>query len=625
MQGLPDVGWIVVAVPAALAVLVAVGGARLSRFTAWLAMLGPLTVLAVGIAAAGEILGAGEGHGGAPYVTAIVGSGSAKWLPLGELSASVGWALDGMTALMLLVVGVVALAVMVFSVGYMHGERGYARYYALLSLFTAAMTTLVVADGLVGLFIGWELVGACSYLLIGFWFEKPSAAAAARKAFLVTRVGDVGLLLAIALLWDATGSVAYGSVMAALPGVALGAVTLAAVLLFAGAVGKSAQFPLHMWLPDAMEGPTPVSALIHAATMVAAGVFLVARLWPVFEASETARLIVLSIGTFTAFGAATIAVTQGDIKKVLAYSTISQLGFMFAALGAGAWHAAMLHLTTHAAFKSLLFLGAGSVIHGAGTQELREMGGLARKMPVTAVTWVVGAAALAGIPPLSGFVSKDGVLHAVLSESGVAGAVLLLASLLTAFYTARVTKLAFGDAYRGDGHPHEGGAVMWLPLCGLAVLAAGLGAAAGPIAHLLGHEAEHLDPTVAIVSGLIALGGVAVGWMVYGRGPAVDDAAQSRLGGVWGLAREGWGADRAVTALIERPFSRAADSAYSFVEGRVVDAAAEGTAKLASRAGELLAKLQTGDTQWYLYLIAVGLVLLLALPSAVDLLGSVMP
>ena len=322
---------------------------------------------------------------------------------------------------MLLVVGTVALMVMVFSIGYMAEDPGRVRYFALLSAFTGSMTLLVIGDSFATLFIGWELVGACSYLLIGFWYQKPSAMKAAVKAFLTTRVGDVGLLFGLAVLWSATGSLGYTRVMEGLPQMAPPVVTTAAVLLAIGAIGKSAQFPLQIWLPDAMEGPTPVSALIHAATMVAAGVFLVARVWPLFEAAPAARTLLLAVGLISALGAALAAIPQRDIKKVLAYSTISQLGFMFAALGVGAWAFAFFHLMTHAAFKALLFLTSGSVIHGSGTQDMREMGGLRKEMPFTFAAWLVGMFALVGFWPMSGFFSKDAILDAVWLAVPIAG------------------------------------------------------------------------------------------------------------------------------------------------------------------------------------------------------------
>lgn len=607
--------WIAVLVPALFAAGVAGFGSRTRTFVPWLSMLAPATVLATGIAALSAGVGAQVENYTGTYLTPPVAEGSLRWLLGATSGIGVGFAIDGLTALMLVVVGFVALMVMLFSVGYMSEDPGLVRYYALLCLFTASMTLLVIADGLVGLFVGWELVGACSYLLIGFWFHKPSAAAAAVKAFLTTRVGDVGMLLGLAVLWQSTGALSYPDVFAAVGDLGVGAVTLVALLLFVGAAGKSAQFPLHIWLPDAMEGPTPVSALIHAATMVAAGVFLIARTWPIFAAAPAAQVVILVIGAFTALGAATIALAQTDIKKVLAYSTISQLGFMFAALGAGAWVAAVFHLITHAAFKALLFLGSGSVIHGAETQDMREMGGLFRLMPITAVTWIIGSAALAGIPPLAGFWSKDEVIHAVLSRSPVAGGALVLASLLTAFYITRATRLTFFGTYRGTHHPHEGGWVMWAPLVALAIPAGLAGFAGHAIAGALGQHAESLDLTTAVISIAVALLGVTLGWVAYRNGAVSELDMESRLGGAWPILQSAYGFDAFVSAVVIRPTYAASTWLYGVVDRKLIDRAAEGVGAVTRRVGGGIARIQYGDTQWYASLLAAGFVLLAAIAS----------
>jgi len=612
--------WIAIALPLALALLVAVGGSRLAPFMRWVAMLGPLAVLAIGVASLGATSETGDVV--APFVSTTTAAASTAWIKVGDFALTIGYAVDALTAMMLIVVGFVALMVMMFSVGYMAGEDGIARYYALLLLFTASMTGLVLADGFVGLFVAWELVGACSYLLIGFWFNKPSAAAAAMKAFVVTRIGDVGLFVAIAILWGATGQTSYIGSMAALPGLSAGLVTAIGVLLFVGAAGKSAQFPLHTWLPDAMEGPTPVSALIHAATMVAAGVFLVARVWPIFAASPTTLTVVLFIGTFTALSAATIAVSQNDIKKVLAYSTISQLGFMFAALGAGAWRAALFLLIAHAAFKALLFLGSGSVIHGSGTQDMREMGGLAKKMPTTAVTWVVGAAALAGVPPLAGFFAKDEVLHGVLIASPVAFGALAVAAAFTAFYITRATVLTFFGSHRGSAHAHEGGASMLLPLVALAIPAATLGFAAAAIAKALGGEPEALSLTVAGISVAVATLGIVAGYLVYRHGPDADLALENTLGGVWRASRAGYFADTAADYLFVRPFVAVAHSTDAIVDRGLFDGITEGSVVVSRRLGQFFNRLQTGDYQGYMPFAVAGVVVLIALaitPGLLDL------
>ncbi len=604
MSVLLDYGWSVVLIPLVLSVPVAVFGRALGRFMPVLAIFGPLWVLVYGIYALADDSAASSR------------AGSVEWLTVADAGGlSVGWAVDGLTAVMLVVVGVVAALVVMFSAGYMAGEQGLPRYYAALCLFTAAMSMLVVADGLLGLFIGWELVGACSYLLIGFWFTRPAAAKAAVKAFLTTRVGDVGLLLALALLWREVGDLSYAAVFAAAPALPASVVTAASLLLLVGAIGKSAQFPLQIWLPDAMEGPTPVSALIHAATMVAAGVFLIARAWPLFSLSSDALAVTLAVGGITAIGAAAAALVQTDIKRVLAYSTISQLGFMFAALGAGAWGAAMFHLVTHAAFKALLFLGSGSVIHESGSQELGQMGGLLRKMPITGVTWLIGAGALAGLPPLSGFFSKDEVLHDVAGVAPAWAAVLFGASLLTAFYIARTTRLAFFDSYRGSVHPHEGAWNMRVPLIILAAFAATLGFAATFLANSIGAHHGALDLAVAVGSTALALVGLAAGWIVAGR--AHHDLAQTRWPGLVALMRSGWGADAFVERVVLTPVNATSRVLYSGADRRVIDAFVEGTASAARRMGRGLASLQSGDTQWYATMLGAGAVALLALVSYV--------
>ena len=417
----------------------------------------------------------------------MVGFGSHAWMTLGPLTIEMGVRLDGLTAVMLVVVCSVALLVQIYSRGYMAGDPGYRRYFALMALFTAAMLGLVLADNLVMLFAFWELVGASSYLLIGFWFQRPAAAAAAKKAFIVTRLGDLGLLAALLLIYSKADTLNIAEIHeVALAGL-LGSTVLTWIALgvFAGAVGKSAQFPLHVWLPDAMEGPTPVSALIHAATMVAAGVYLVARLFPVFSVSHDAMETVAIVGGITALGAALMGVVMTDIKRVLAYSTISQLGFMMLALGVGAYPAAVFHLMNHAFFKSLLFLGSGSVNHATNTFDMRKMGGLRKYMPITTWTFVIASLSLAGIPPLSGFWSKDEIISGAWDHGPVLFWMAVGAAFLTAFYMFRAIYLTFWGEYRGGeqggghgaghdeqgaaAHPHESPLSMVLPLMVLVV------------------------------------------------------------------------------------------------------------------------------------------------------------
>jgi len=416
----------------------------------------------------------------------------------GDLRVNLGVRIDGLTSVMLVVVTGVSLLVQVYSTGYMDGDHGYRRYFAFMALFTTSMLGLVLADNLLMLFAFWELVGLTSYLLIGFWFHRPAAAAAAKKAFLVTRLGDLGMLAAMILIFSKTGTLDIAAInaladsgaeagMFAFNGLLIGqtAMTLFGLGLIAGAVGKSAQFPLHIWLPDAMEGPTPVSALVHSATMVAAGVYLLARFFPVIHASSTASDLIAWIGAGTALGAAILALVQVDIKRVLAYSTISQLAYMMFAIGIGGYAAAVFHLMTHAFFKAMLFLGSGSVNHSTNTFDMRRMGGLRTLMPITFITFAVGTLSLAGIFPLSGFWSKDEILIEAWDSNKGVFVLGLLAAGLTAAYMVRAVYMTFFGEYRGGeevapgehgnedpSHPHESPRSMTTPLLILMVISA---------------------------------------------------------------------------------------------------------------------------------------------------------
>jgi NADH-quinone oxidoreductase subunit L len=544
---------------------------------------------------------------------------SFAWWP-GSNPVPLGFSLDGLGAVMIVVVTIVSALVHVFSLEYMADDPRYPRYFAYLQLFTASMLVLVLADSLALLYAGWELVGLSSYLLIGFWFEKPAAADAAKKAFVVTRIGDVGLLVGVLLLGAAAGGFGIQHVLEAVEkGVLAPALlTAGALLLFAGAMGKSAQFPLHVWLPDAMEGPTPVSALIHAATMVAAGVYLVARMFPVFEASPTALVVVAAVGAITALGAALIAVTQTDIKKVLAYSTISQLGLMFVALGVGARDAALFHLMTHASFKALLFLGAGSVIHATHHQEIDELGGLAKRMPLTAWTFGFGALALAGIPPFAGFWSKDEIVAATF-EGGhwILAVVVLVTSFLTAVYISRL----FFSVFTGEERVHHAAEGSWangVPLVALAtgaVLAGFVGSAAFQYAFqdLVAIEAHHpvFDPVPMIIATLVGASGIAVGWLGWGRERMAGDARLEGLGAAYRLAKGKFYIDEIYEKLLIRPTVALAESGYSFDKG-VIDGAVDGVGGLARWLGGLVSKAQAGRVRRYAVWGFAGVVALIA-------------
>jgi NADH-quinone oxidoreductase subunit L len=573
----------------------------------------------------------------------------ATWLAIqsgvgGGLTLEVGTLLDPLSGIMLVVVSLVSLLVQVYSIGYMHGDRGYGRYFAFMSLFSFSMLGLVISNNFLETYVFWELVGLCSYLLIGYYYQTTIAANAAKKAFIVTRFGDVGFLLGIIALSYAGGTFNFVQLQGAIASGSLTPfffgqsvfVTVTALLIFSGAVGKSAQFPLHVWLPDAMEGPTPVSALIHAATMVAAGVYLVARAFFVFHASGSALVVVACIGAFTAFLAATIAVVQSDIKRVLAYSTISQLGYMMLGLGAGSVAAGMFHLVTHAFFKALLFLCAGSVIHAVGTNDMWEMGGLGKRMRVTAATTAVGALALAGIWPLSGFYSKDRILATVASSSGLeAGlgsighaivlAVGLVVVFLTAFYMTRLWAVTFTGKPRGKPaqhkHAHESPWVMLFPLVVLAALAAfgGLlnhGSTGMILNNLLGEgEAPHGEAAWLVwVSLPLAIAGIVTAWSVYGHGRnRVAGIANRTALAIYAFLQRKWYMDDFYHGIVARGVI-AASVVFAWFDRHVVNGFVDGAAWLAGVGGRYLRLAETGQLQFYALVLvlaaaAVGIVL----------------
>ncbi len=538
------------------------------------------------------------------------------WITINGHPITVGVMVDSLTVMMLLVVTVVGTLIQIYSIGYMAGDVRFSRYFAYISLFMASMLALVLADNLLMLYIFWEGVGLCSCLLVAFWYEKPAAAAAGVKAFVTTRVGDTGLLVGILILLASGHSLRFAD-MGGLPGSDV-LMAVAALLIFLGAMGKSAQFPLHVWLPDAMEGPTSVSALIHAATMVAAGVYLVARSYVLFTAHPLALETVAVIGAISAVMAASIACTANDIKKVLAYSTVSQLGLMMLALGAGGYAAGTFHLMTHAFFKALLFLGAGSVIHAVHTQDIREMGGLIHKMKVTGITFIIGALALAGIMPFAGFWSKDEIFIALWQGGDpVLFGAAVLTSFLTAFYMARVIFLTFLGTSRSKAHAHESPSVMTFPLVVLAVFAAGLGFIGSPWCHgafqnfITGADEEvHFNLGMIAFSTALSLGGIGLAYLLIVKG--VKLPGSDGPGRAWfiRLVANKYYIDEIYEVLLIQPFHRLCGALMRFDITRV-DGAVNGVAASAAALARFVRRLQTGRVENYLLMQAGGALLLL--------------
>jgi NADH-quinone oxidoreductase subunit L len=585
-------------------------GRRVGERTAW---FGILALAAGAVLSAGMLL---EAARGATYHAAI------PWLQAGGVRVAMGITVGPLEAAMLFMVTAISCLIELYSVGYMHGDARFNRFFANVTLFVTGMLTAVLADNFILFFAAWEVMGLCSYLLIGHWYEDPDNCRAANKAFLVTRVGDVGLLLGIWWAFTLTGTFSFHDLPGALraAGAGPGTLTAIALLIFLGAVGKSAQIPLQIWLPDAMAGPTPISALIHAATMVAAGVFLVARTYPIFQLSGPPLFWVGLVGALSAFVPATIACVQTDIKKVLAYSTISQLGYMMLGMGVFAPAAAVFHLLTHASFKALLFLAAGSVIHATGTQNLHEMGGLAKRLPVTTATFLVGALALAAIFPFSGFYSKDAILAAAYAGPIRAFWVLgVLAAGLTAYYMTRCVWLCFFAApgrARAAEHAHESPPVMTVPLVLLALPATFLGLlwpgvrtflAGSPFCGGAACAAPSDIGAAEYVPLALALAGVLVGYLVY-RLPAERRAAALRSPVVrapYVLCKQLWYFDHLGRAAAWLGGQLPGLLVASF-DRYVVDGLVNGAAALCLWLGRLARSLATGNAQAYMLTIAVA-------------------
>ncbi|HLA15861.1 MAG TPA: NADH-quinone oxidoreductase subunit L [Candidatus Limnocylindrales bacterium] len=638
---------LVVFLPLAGFALTALIGRRLGRQAHWIpvgvVVLSWLFAMAVVVPALGHAEPFGE-HGAGLTIY--------EWIPAGDFTVEFGFFVDSLTACLLIVVTTVGMLVHVYSIGYMGHDPGYWRFFAYLNLFMFSMLLLVLADSWLVVFVAWELVGLCSYLLIGFWYRRRSAALAAKKAFIVNRVGDVGFALGIMAIFVATGTLdireSIELIVEGGSGLAVGVVIIA-LLIFAGAVGKSAQFPLHVWLPDAMEGPTPVSALIHAATMVNAGVYLVARSSPIFASAPEAMLVVAGIGIFTAILAASIAMTQTDIKRVLAYSTLSQLGYMFAALGVGAWTAAIFHLMAHGFFKGLLFLDSGSVIHAvADEQDMRRMGGLGPKIPITYATMFIGSLAIAGIPPLAGFFSKDEILGEAFKLGFMwVWLIGIVVAFMTAFYMFRLMGLTFWGSFRGPGEiwnrVRESPRTMTVPLVLLAIpsvlfgLAVGLPLGASSIAgwlepvfaeaaEIAGHqEAEFalfgVDGALILTSVFVATVGLVIAGRLFGWQAGIRVApAPERVAAItassgatrflYRASLNKWWFDEIYDLLFIRIGGRLAEAIRWFDERAIDGLVVNGTGRATVWAGTRIRTIQTGRVQNYALGIAIGLLIM---------------
>lgn len=573
-----------------------------------------------------------------------------EWINSGNFKSSWSLRVDALTAVMLVVVTWVSAVVHIYSVGYMSHDDHRQRFMSYLSLFTFFMLMLVTSDNLVQLFLGWEGVGLCSYLLIGFWFKKPEACAAAMKAFLVNRVGDIGFALGIATLFFVFGSVQFDAIFSSAAshdkdiirfwGHQFHAITLICVLLFIGAMGKSAQLGLHTWLPDAMEGPTPVSALIHAATMVTAGVFLVARCSPLFELSDQAMTLVTLVGALTAFFAATVGLVQNDIKRVIAYSTCSQLGYMFFACGVGAYSAGIFHLMTHAFFKALLFLGAGSVIHAmSGEQDMRNMGGVWKKIPFTYAYMWIGSLALAGMPPFAGFYSKDIILEAAYASGRSMGMFAYClgvgAAFLTAFYSWRLLFLTFHGKPRASHevmhHVHESPAVMLLPLLLLAagaifsgLIGHNLLGMVHPEGHFWNHavateraveiydHAEHMPLLATLQPTIAGLLGIALAYLFYIAKPSLPSSLATSFPRIYQFLLNKWYFDELYDKLFVKPALALGRYLWNFWDVKVIDGLGpNGFAWLSSKFGDRTRAMQTGYLYHYAFVMLLAVVTLL--------------
>jgi NADH-quinone oxidoreductase subunit L len=555
------------------------------------------------------------------------------WMAAGSFKVAVAYLIDPLSLVMMLVVSGVSFIIHVYSIGYMYDDEGFYRYFSFLNLFVFAMLTLVSANNFLLMFVGWEGVGLCSYLLIGFWYEKQSASDAGKKAFVVNRIGDFGFLLGMFLIFWTFGSLDFKTVfaLAAKYPVGSGVITVITLLLFVGATGKSAQIPLYTWLPDAMEGPTPVSALIHAATMVTAGVYMVARCSHLYVLAPFSLLVVAAVGAVTAIYAASIGMAQFDIKRVLAYSTVSQLGYMFLACGVGAFTSGIFHLMTHAFFKALLFLGSGSVMHGLhGELDMRKMGGLKKYMPITYWTFLLATLAIAGIFPFAGFFSKDEILfHSLISGHIIFWGIATAAAFITAFYMFRAVFMTFHGESRVDPHvhPHEAPPVMTVPLMTLALLSVVGGFVGFPIIEGANKFKDFLAPsitplvhhahypawfeiTMMAFSMAVAGAGIFVAYKMYIKQPELPEKVTQKIPVVYDLVYNKYYVDEIYDATVVEPIKNGSDFLWHGVDDNVVDGAVNGSATTIGWLSRHLRKLETGFVQNYALAILIGVVLI---------------
>ncbi|WP_342330205.1 NADH-quinone oxidoreductase subunit L [Pedobacter sp. FW305-3-2-15-E-R2A2] len=556
------------------------------------------------------------------------------WISAGKLSIPLSFLVDPLSSIMLLIITGVGFLIHIYSIGYMHSDEAFGKFFSYLNLFIFFMLLLVLGSNYIVMFIGWEGVGLCSYLLIGFWYTNSSYASAAKKAFIMNRIGDLGFLLGVFFIFTTFGSVEFSKIFPQaanmLPG--NGTIALIALLLFIGACGKSAQLPLFTWLPDAMAGPTPVSALIHAATMVTAGIYMIARSNVLFDLAPMIQHIIAIVGLATAIVAAIIALTQTDIKKVLAYSTVSQLGYMFLGLGVGAYNGAFFHVITHAFFKALLFLCAGSVIHALHhEQDMRHMGGLRKKLPVTFLTMLIGTIAIAGLPPFSGFFSKDEILAHVYMHDKVMWAIAVFGAFLTAFYMFRMLFLTFYGKYRGTHHAeekiHESPKSMTIPLIVLAVLSAIGGMIGIPetlggnhwlshwLAPVIKHTAEAPDHAteyalmaVSVVGVLVSIAFAYVKYIKQNHVPIPDEGKRSALAN---LSYNKFYFDEIYDLLIRKPLDALSTFFYKIIDNKIVDGIVNGLGWSTSEASKGLRLVQSGNVGFYIFMMVVGIISLL--------------